>query len=103
VSEDDSQKTEQTDLIKDSELSDLLQSVQTNEIQSSALDNAPSPKLADFFPSTGYQDEELQSTAPLDQTPEPQTEEPTDQTNVQQRQRKFPPSSPSIKPFKRKK
>ena len=103
VSEDASEKTEQTDLTKDSELSDLLQSVQTNEIQSSALDNAPSPKLADFFPSTGYQDEELQSTAPLDQTPEPQTEEPTDKTNVQQRQRKVPPSSPSIKPFKRKK
>ncbi|MBR5711868.1 MAG: LPS export ABC transporter ATP-binding protein [Thermoguttaceae bacterium] len=84
-----SETLNQTGSAADSELSELLQPIQTNEFQSD-VDNKPSPPLSDFF-----QNAESQS--------EFQPEETTNQTNGQQRQRKVPPSGPTIKPFRRKK
>lgn len=89
-SPDGSESLNQTGSATDSELSDLLQPIQTNEFQSDVLDRAPSPPLSDFF-----QNAESQS--------EFQPEETTNQTNGQPRQRKVPPSGPTIKPFRRKK
>lgn len=68
----------------DSELSDLLQPIQTNDFQTNELDDKPSATLADFIQS---------SESPSEETP--------DQTNSL-RQRKFSLSSPTIKPFRRK-
>ena len=83
---EDADQPEQTGLTKDSELSELLQPIQTNDFQSDVVDDQPSPTLSDFIPQ-----------------PESQTEETTDPTSNQQRQRKMPLSGPSIKPFRRKK
>ena len=85
VSENAPELTPQTCMTNDSELSELLQPVQTNDLQSDIADNQPSATLADFI-----------------QTSESPAEETSDQTNSQ-RQRKFPLSGPTIKPFRRKK
>lgn len=100
---DDVSVQPETSLTTDSELSELLQPVQTNDFQSDVLDNKPSPTLSDFIPQPEFQNEDFQPNAYQDQTSESQPEETTGQTNSQSRQRKIPPFGPSIKPFRRKK
>ena len=86
----------------DSELSELLQPVQTNEFQTNELDNKPSATLADFIQNNESDLELFQPQPPQDHSQETSSQQTSDQTNSQ-RQRKFPLSGPTIKPFRRKK
>ncbi|MBR0236871.1 MAG: LPS export ABC transporter ATP-binding protein [Thermoguttaceae bacterium] len=103
VSENGAESTQQeTETASDSDLSELLQPVQTSEFQTSEQDNAPSPTLSDFINQNDSQSGAPSSYPSLEQEDESDAEEPTNPTNNQQ-QRKAPPSGPVIKPFRRKK
>ena len=100
VSENVFESEPQQETTTDSELSDLLQPVQTNEFQTYELDDKPSATLADFIQNNESDDEPFQPQQ--DQSLETSSDETSDQTSSQ-RQRKFPLSGPTIKPFRRKK
>lgn len=103
VTEDCSELLKPTSSTTDSELSELLQPIQTNEFQSDVLDDRPSPTLSDFISPNEPTAEEISSIPLQNPMSELQSEETSDQTNSQQRQRKNMPSGPIIKPFRRKK
>lgn len=94
---------QETETAADSDLSELLQPVQTSEFQTGEQDNAPSPTLSDFIPQNDLSADEAPSNPFQEQEDESDAEESTESTNNQQRQRKAPPSGPVIKPFRRKK
>lgn len=98
-----SESTEQeTEFSTDSDLSELLQPVQTNDFQTNEQNNLPSPTLSAFIPQNDTQSGVTSSNPMQDQEDESGADYLSNQTNNQQ-QRKTPPSGPVIKPFRRKK
>ena len=100
VSETDAQAASSAEPSSDSDLSHLLQTVQTDDFQvegQDEQDNKPSATLAEFF-----QNPESQSKEGQNENPESNSEESFERNGDQQRSHK-PFSGPSIKPFRRKK
>ncbi len=102
----DSKLTSSSNLSSDSDLSQLLQAVQTDDFQADSLDNSdnkPSASLAEFYQKSNPMPNESHSSELQNQNLESDSEESTQRNNDQQRTRKNTVSGPSIKPFRRKK
>lgn len=98
VSDANAESNEPTETQSGADLSQLLQTVQTDDLQADnpdVMDNKPSASLAEFYQKSDSQSQEMQQ--------ESDSEEPVERNDDPSRIRKNPPSSPSIKPFRRKK
>lgn len=102
VEQDSAQSTPlEAGTASDSDLSELLQPVQTNDFQTNEQDSAPSPTLSDFFNQNESPADKNSSYPSQEQEEESGADDLSNPTNNQQR--KTPPSGPVIKPFRRKK